>query len=815
MSPLTNLPYSPTTFIGRARELAAVQALLKTNRLLTLTGPGGIGKTRLAAQVASGLEADYPDGVVFVALAALTDAALVVPAIAYALGVRENGSKPLLERIKTQVRDKRLLLVLDNFEHVVAAASQVGTLLASTMHLRVLVTSRAVLRVFGEHIYPVPPLALPAATHPLPLADLAQCEAVQLFVSRAQAARADFVLTSEQAPTVVAICRRLDGLPLAIELAAARVKLLPPETLLARLDRRLPMLTGRAHDLPERHQTLRDMIAWSYDLLHADEQRLFRRLAVFVGGATLEAIEAVCPTGADADEVGAVLDRLEGLIDQSLLQYPRLQAEPRFTMLETIREYAVEQLAASGEAAEMQARHTNFFIGLAEQSEEELKGPQQQTWFARLASEHDNLRAVLSRALEQHNAETALRLGGALWRFWWIQGHVREGRDWLERALALAASPTGQDNSAAPAASILGSPPEQPHVSHIRANALNGAGNLACIQGDFAAARQLHEACLALRRQAGDMSNIASSLNNLALVAEQQEDHTAARALFEESLAVLRQLGDSWGIADVLNNLGYVVAQQGDFATARTLYAEGLALKRQTGDTWGVASALNNLGGVTIRQGDYTAARAFYTESLLLKRELGNTQGIVESLEGLVSVLLAEGHSEECVQLAGAADTVRQSIGAKRPSLDHMVFTACLTTARERLGEAAFAEAWTTGQGLTIEAAIGLALQEQPGIASNTSRASHAPPVALLPSTLSTAPQLAHADDVLTAREREVLRLLAAGMSNKEIATQLALSIYTVQNHVRSILGKLGVASRSAAVRYAFEHQLVERVGAE
>ncbi len=512
-----NLPSQPNVLIGRDREVAAACAFMRRSdvHLLTLTGPGGTGKTRLGLQVAAALLGDFVDGVFFVPLAPLRDPALVASTIGQSLGVREAAGQALPAALQAYLQDKHLLLVLDNFEQVLPAAALLSDLLTAAPGLKVLVTSRATLHLSHEHQFPVSPLALPPGKHSVGVEALSQYAAVALFIHRALVVKPDFVVTPASAPALAEICQRLDGLPLAIELAAARTRLLPPQALLARLAHRLPLLTGGSRDLPARHQTLRATIEWSFDLLDASEQRLFARLAMFAGGWTVEAAERVCAgvgSGADAqvDQV-AVLDGLASLRDQSLVQQePALdpEDEPRFTMLETIREYALERLAANGETEETSRRHAGYYLALAEAAEPELRGPAQGVWLTRLETEHDNLRAALHWSLESGAEETALRLGGALWRFWYMHGHLSEGRRWLEMALA--------KSSAVPAS--------------VQAKVFNGAGNLAYGQSDYARAAAWHEASLALQRDLGDKAGLAASLTNLGNIAWSQGDYVRAQA---------------------------------------------------------------------------------------------------------------------------------------------------------------------------------------------------------------------------------------------------------------------------------------------
>ncbi|MFQ5794790.1 MAG: BTAD domain-containing putative transcriptional regulator [Candidatus Bipolaricaulia bacterium] len=495
-----NLPIPLTRFIGRDKERAVVQVRLldEEMRLLTLTGPGGTGKTRLGLQVVADLIDHFEDGACFVDLAPISDPGLVVSTIAQTLGVKEAEGRPLLDILKASLRGKQMLLVLDNFEQVVAAAPQVVELVAACPQLKVLVTSREPCHVRGEHVFPVPPLALPGSDgkRPLAIERLTQYEAVRLFIERAVAVKPDFAVTDENAPAVAEICIRLDGLPLAIELAAARIKLLSPQALLARLGNRLKLLTGGARDLPACQQTLRDTIDWSYDLLNTGERTLFERLSVFVGGGTLEAAEAVC-IGADNLELKMdILDGLASLVDKNLLRRKeQADGEPRFLILETIREYGLERLEASGESEAIRRTHADYYLALAEQAEPKLEGPDQRMWLDRLEVEHDNLRAALVWFEQNGEAEAELRLGGALWGFWHMRGYLSEGRRWLEGALA-----KGEDRDVS---------------ASVRAKALHGAGVLTHEQGDYERATVLYEESLDLRRELGDKPGVAILLSNL------------------------------------------------------------------------------------------------------------------------------------------------------------------------------------------------------------------------------------------------------------------------------------------------------------
>jgi predicted ATPase len=635
-----NLPVQPTPLIGRETEIAAVTQLLRRPavRLVTLTGAGGSGKTRLALQVAADRLEDLPNGAWFVDLAPLSDPALVPSAIATALGVREAPGRSLLQVVQDYLRDKRLLLVLDNFEQILAAAPVVADLLAGASGLQVLVTSRASLHLRGEHEFPVPPLALPPHAAAPTVEGLGQYAAVRLFIASALAVKPDFVVTNATAPAVAEICARLDGLPLAIELAAARSKLLGPEALLARLEHRLPLLTGGARDLPARQQTLRATIAWSYDLLDSEEQRLFRRLAVFQGGATLDAISAVC--NADADLALDLLDGLGSLVDKSLLrQDEKAEGEPRFGMLETVHEYAGEKLVESGEQAELERRHARYFLQLLERTQAELYGPQQAEWMARLESEHENFRTALSWASQDRDNDLdRLELGLRMVRFldwlWRWRGHITEGRQWLAALLAQYERIAGSAAGAMPA-SLRGA----------RAGALVVAGQLAWKQDDYDLARTYLVESLSISRELSDKRGTALALSTLGgLLCGALGDLAAADGLLQESLALFRALGDKPGIASVLLSLVGLADEQGDHALARTMVEESLRLNQELGHKVGIAQSLTILGYVSRAQHDLAAARSYFEEALRLHRDLHNQPGVALLLTYLGENAWVQGH---------------------------------------------------------------------------------------------------------------------------------------------------------------------------
>ncbi|HEU5316679.1 MAG TPA: tetratricopeptide repeat protein [Chloroflexota bacterium] len=690
-----NLPPQATPFIGREREVDEVRHRLLRNpdvRLVTLLGPGGTGKTRLALQVASDSLDDFPDGVYLVALARVAAPELVLSAVAHALGVRETVDQPLLQSVIAHLREKRLLLVLDNFEHVIAAAPRVADLLDACPHLKVLVTSREALRLYGERDYPVPPLSLPDArdAHALPsLGRVAAYEAVRLFVERAQEVSPAFALTDENAGAVVAVCRRLDGLPLAIELAAARTRLLSPAAMLERLDRSLPLLTGGARNLPPRQQTLRGAIAWSYDLLAPDEQALLRRLSVFLNGCSLEAAEATCPDL-------PVLDGIESLIAKSLLrqQHEETWEEgPRFFMLQTIREFAREQLDSCAETDQTLDRLLAYFAGLAERGRPGLRGARQTEWLDRFDRERYNLREALrwclARPEDRHTTELGLRLAGGVWLFWHIRGYLAEGWDWLSSLLRL---PHAQDRTAP------------------RAFALTGLGVLTWYQGYQAAARSQLEESVAILRDVGHPRGLASALAWLGHVLQQTES-SAARTLLEESLDIARGLDDAGLQARALNILGEICRREGDYECAAGYYEESLALARASGNRRRVATALHNLGHIAHRSGDAAGAAARFRETLPIAQALGDQHAIALCLAGLGAIAAARDRGDAAATLFGACGALLERLHATFDPADQEEYVRGLARTRELLSDGAYDAAFAAGRGLALEDAIAYALR--------------------------------------------------------------------------------------------------------
>jgi predicted ATPase/class 3 adenylate cyclase len=678
-----NLPTQLTSFLGRRRELDAILGLLATNRLVTLIGPGGTGKTRLGLQVAAEAGQGFSGGVYFVPLATIEDPELVASAIAHVIGIQDAGARPPEERLLEHLRDREVLLLLDNFEQITDAAPLLGRLLTGAQQLKVIVTSRSPLHVSAEHEFPVPPLQLPDPQHLPSLESLSQYEAVALFIERALSVKPDFAVTNENAPAVADITARLDGLPLAIELAAARVKLLSPKALLARLEHRLSVLDSGSRDLPARQRTLRGAIAWSYDLLDDPGRPLFARFSVFRGGASIEDVAAVC--AADGDLGGDTFGLLATLVDQSLLRQEASEDEPRFGMLETVREYAAERLAESGETDAIRGRHADVFLALAEEAEAELTGNAQTAWLDRLEREHDNIRAAIAWYVDHRQAELALRFGAAIWRFWQMRGHLREAAERLDRVLALEADCDKLEP---------------------RARGLEAAGGIAYWMGNMPVARAYYERSLELRRQLGEPRGIAEALYNLAFpIFIGGTDNLKAVELLDAGLALYRQIGDRRGIAKCL----WAQASQDETQDARPRLLEAMSIFRELEDRFNLGWVLRSLGIDAIEVSEFDAARSWLRESLSLFAEASDISGITVLIGAMADLATGQGALDRAMTLRGAASALQASSGTDLAESLGADVEAPLEPAGQ-LREGAAREAWQRGLAMTREEAVAYAL---------------------------------------------------------------------------------------------------------
>jgi predicted ATPase/DNA-binding SARP family transcriptional activator/DNA-binding CsgD family transcriptional regulator len=805
-----NLPAQRSSFVGREGEMLEVKRALAMTRLLTLTGAGGSGKTRLALEVARDLVGAYQDGVWLVELSPLSEGKLVPQAVAKAVGVPEQSARSLADALVETLRAKEMLLVLDNCEHLVEAAARlVAVLLDSCPRLRVLATSREALSVAGESRWPVPTLTVPDPRRSSTVGELERSESARLFAERARHRHPSFTMGSENIRAVAEICRRLDGLPLAIELAAARVGTLSLEQISERLEDSLKLLTAGDRTAVPRQRTLRGALDWSHELLGEPERRLFMRLSVFAGGWTLEAAEVVASGALEGD----VLELLSGLSNKSLVvSEPTGDGGVRYRLLEPVHQYAREKLEENGNAKSVRRHHAEYFLALAEVAEPKLWGPEDAAWLQRLEAEHDNLRAALSWALEQEEGEPALRLAGALWRFWITRGYYEEGRRWFEGAL------------------------EKGERTAARARVLAGLGHLALWQGDlnraktaaqeglklskeagiegmFAAdfliilgevavrtkghnerAKELLEAALVLSKVTGDRRCIAWSLGSLANVSSSQGDHERAKELYEEGLALSRELGGVETIGAQLLSLGYEFLLEGDHERAAALNEEAAALLRNRGYRTGLEYAVDNLGWAALMRGDYERAAELFDESIVLCKELGDKSTAAESLEGLACAAAARGEAERVARLFGAAQGLYEAEGYHHTPRERAIREPYLADARSRLD----GEVWETkleeGRAMTLEEAMGYALSEEEDVA---------------PSSPTPEQSSSEQPAALTRREEEVAALVARGLTNRQIASDLHLSERTVENHVSKILRKLDLTSRTEIAAWATEQRLI------
>jgi predicted ATPase/DNA-binding CsgD family transcriptional regulator len=764
-----NLPSELSSFVGREKELTEVKRLLENNRLLTLTGPGGCGKTRLALAAASELVERFEDGVWMVELASLAEPSLVPQAVAFSLGVRERPGSSLTEALSDYLRTRKVLLILDNCEHLIDACAELAEAwLHSCPDLRVLATSREALGITGEIAWPVPSLSLPDLRRVPDLESLPRYESARLFVERTAAVRPNFALTEQSAPAVAQVCYRLDGIPLALELAAARTKVLSVEEISARLGDSFRLLAVGSRTAMPRHRTLHATMDWSHELLSEKERVVFRRLSVFAGGFTLEAAESIC--AGEELQRDEVLELLSQLVDKSLVVAQERDGAARYRLLETIRQYGRERLEEVGEAADVREQHARYYLAVAEEAEPELKVERQVAWLERLETEHDNLRVAMRWLLGRGESEEAARLGWALWLFWGIRTHLAEGRRSMERALSARGSVA--------------------MTASARAKALFVAGMMANYQGDHLSAEPLVQESHRLFKELEDKVGTAYALSNAGYVALGRGRFQQAIAVIEEAADLFLEEGEKWGAAIELGFLAVAWRNQGDHERAKRLAERGLAISREIGERQATTSALYTLAILAQTEGKDEHARNLFEEGLRLSAELGNEADVAHCLEGLASMYGAEGKIVRAARLWSAEEALLEKLEDAVYTYvpDRALHRSQVAAARSQLDEVAWTAAWTEGRAMSLERAVEYALEQEPG-----------------PEPAAPEPYLAG----LSAREIEVLRLVATGLTNAEVAGKLYISPRTVDWHLSLIYRKLGIHSRAEATRFASERRLL------
>ena len=781
------VPAALAPMVGRRRERLAVSDVLRNPevRLLVLTGPGGVGKTRLALSVVEGLRSSFRDGVSFVDLSPISRSDLVLPTIAVSLGVRHSSNVPLMDAINATIRSRQMLLVVDNFEHVADAALLLTDLLMANPELTILVTSRSVLSVYGEHVYPVPPMSVPVVPDDAPAGtsltrSLLASDAVQLFVKRASAVRSDFQLTNDNARDVATICRLLDGLPLAIELAAARIGILSPRMLAQRLQRRLPMLDDGPRDVPDRLRTMRNAVSWSYDLLDPDEQAVFRRISIFASTWTLiDGVHVV----ADHNDIGPsdefeILDLVSSLVDKSLIRQVDTDTEsPHFGILQVLREFGLEQLDEAGEREELEQRHAMYMIEIAKAAGPELIGPNQVAWLERLANMHPDLRSAFAWAMQHEPPELALELATSLWRFGYTRGHTREGREWIKSALA-----------------------RSPERTALRATALNGAGILANMERNLDDAKVLHLEALAIATEIDDKRLIGVAHIGLGDCSATRHENDEATYHYDQAEQIFRVLGDQRNIAAVMTNVGNLLWSQDKLTEAVEANERARVLYTNAGDQRGVAWSATNIGRIAAQQHDSQRAIPNLEQALHYYDQLGDRGGYAEALEGIAQVAVGMGDFARAASLLAAADGLREAVNHPIAPIDRDPYNSMIATLREELGET-FESIWETDRALSFEDVKTLSneiLNDDPAPAKASPRLARQAAINTLIKQLG-----------ISEREIEVLALVASGKTDKDIADELFIGVRTVQSHVANLLTKLEVNARSAAVARALRAGII------